>query len=600
MAGGSFAPRKGSVTPPELNDLRVVNAIPAHIWRSAPDGAVQFVNQQWMDYTGLSQENSQGWGWVSVIHRDDHPGLLDTWRRVLAAGQPDEAEARFRRFDGAYRWYLIRMVPIRDDSGALLGWYGTNTDIDDLKQAQVKLRQDEKELRQITDATQLPIIVFSAEGRLLYANRFSLTYGGLSLEDFQRDGWRERIYHADDIEAFADARREGLARSAPFESEVRIRRAADGTYRWFLIRYNPLLDDEGNVTRWYATGSDIDDLKRAREQARNENAALRDEISSASMFEEIVGSSAPIRTVLQQVARVAPTDSTVLITGETGTGKELVARAIHKRSARSARPFVAVNCAAVPASLIASELFGHERGAFTGALQRRQGKFELADGGTLFLDEVGELPADTQVVLLRVLQEREFERVGGSRPIRVDVRVIAATNRDLHTATAERAFRADLFYRLNVFPVEMPPLHERPTDIPILVEYFVHRLSKRAGKKITGISSKTLDLLQSYPWPGNIRELQNVIERAVIVSDGEQLTVDSRWLAGRSTPSPAGKQPLDDALGETERAMIEAALAETRGRVSGPSGAAAKLGLPRSTLESKIRSLGLNKNRFKA
>ena len=375
MAGGSFAPRKGSVTPPELNDLRVVNAIPAHIWRSAPDGAVQFVNQQWMDYTGLSQENSQGWGWVSVIHHDDRPGLLETWRRVLEAGQPKEAEARFRRFDGEYRWFLIRMVPIRDESDALLGWYGANTDIDDLKQAQMKLRQDEKELRQMTDATQLPIIVFSAEGRLLYANRFSLTYGGLSLEDFQRNGWRERVYHPEDIEPFADARREGLARNAPFESEVRIRRAADGTYRWFLIRYNPLLDDDGNVTRWYATGSDIDDLKRAKDQAKNENAALRDEISSASMFEEIVGSSAPIRTVLQLVARVAPTDSTVLITGDTGTGKELVARAIHKRSTRSARPFVAVNCAAVPASLIASELFGHERGAFTGALQRRQGKF---------------------------------------------------------------------------------------------------------------------------------------------------------------------------------------------------------------------------------
>jgi formate hydrogenlyase transcriptional activator len=391
------------VTPPELNDLRVVNAIPAHIWRSAPDGAVQFVNQQWMDYTGLSQENSQGWGWVSVIHHDDRPELLDTWRRVLEAGQPKEAEARFRRFDGEYRWYLIRMVPIRDESGALLGWYGTNTDIDDLKQAQMKLRQDEKELRQMTDATQLPIIVFSAEGRLLYANRFSLTYGGLSLEDFQRDGWRERVYHPDDIEAFADARRRGLARGAAFESEVRIRRAADGTYRWFLIRYDPLLDDDGNVTRWYATGTDIDDLKRAEEQVKNENQALRDEISSASMFEEIVGLSKPIKTVVQEVARVAPTDSTVLITGETGTGKELVARAIHKRSARSARAFVAVNCAAIPASLIASELFGHERGAFTGALQRRQGKFELADGGTIFLDEVGELPSDTQVALLRVL-----------------------------------------------------------------------------------------------------------------------------------------------------------------------------------------------------
>ena len=355
----------------------------------------------------------------------------------------------------------------------------------------------------------------------------------------------------------------------------------------------------GNVTRWYATRTDIDDRKRAEEQMKNENQALRDEISSASMFEEIVGLSKAIKTVVQEVARVAPTDSTVLITGETGTGKELVARAIHKRSARSARPFVAVNCAAIPVSLIASELFGHERGAFTGALQRKEGKFELANGGTIFLDEVGELPPETQVALLRVLQEREFERVGGSRPIRVDVRVIAATNRDLQTAIAERAFRSDLFYRLNVFPVEMPPLRERPTDIPLLVEYFVHRFSKRAGKKITSISKQTLDVLQSYPWPGNIRELQNVIERAVIVADGERLTVDSRWFAGLSTQSSASKQPLGDALVTREKAMIEAALAESKGRVSGASGAAAKLGIPRSTLESKIRSLGLNKHRFK-
>jgi formate hydrogenlyase transcriptional activator len=380
--------------------------------------------------------------------------------------------------------------------------------------------------------------------------------------------------------------------------EARLRRR-DGQYRWFLGRFNPVLDEQGRVTRWYLAATDIEDRKQAEERLQNENVALRDEISSASMFEEIVGLSKAIKAVVQQVARVAPTDSTVLITGETGTGKELVARAIHKRSARSARPFVAVNCAAIPASLIASELFGHERGAFTGALQRRQGKFELADKGTIFLDEVGELPSDAQVALLRVLQEREVERVGGSRPILVDVRVIAATNRELQAAIAERAFRSDLFYRLNVFPVEMPPLRERPADIRLLVEYFVHRLSKRAGKKITGISNETLDLLESYPWPGNIRELQNVIERAVIVSDGERLTVDSRWLAGGSTQSLASKQPLGDALVARERAMIEAALGETKGRVSGPSGAAAKLGIPRSTLESRIRSLGLNKNRFK-
>jgi formate hydrogenlyase transcriptional activator len=302
---------------------------------------------------------------------------------------------------------------------------------------------------------------------------------------------------------------------------------------------------------------------------------------------------------LQQVAKVAPTDSTVLITGETGTGKELIARAIHRRSARSTRAFVTVNCAAVPPSLIASELFGHERGAFTGALQRRQGKFELADGGTIFLDEVGELPSDTQMALLRVLQEREFERVGGGRPIKVDVRVIAATNRDLHAAVAEKAFRADLFYRLNVFPVEVPSLRQRRSDIPLLVEYFVHRYAKRAGKKIDGISEQSLDLLRDYLWPGNIRELQNVIERAVIVSDTNTLSIDERWLVRQRFVEPGAKRPLEDELTAHERSRVEAALAASKGRVSGPTGAAARLGIPRSTLESKIRSLKVDKHRFR-
>jgi len=288
-----------------------------------------------------------------------------------------------------------------------------------------------------------------------------------------------------------------------------------------------------------------------------------------------------------------------LITGETGTGKELIARAIHRRSTRSTRAFVTVNCAAVPPSLIASELFGHERGAFTGALQRRQGKFELADGGTIFLDEVGELPPDTQMALLRVLQERELERVGGGRPIKIDVRVIAATNRDLQTAVAEKAFRADLFYRLNVFPVEVPPLRQRRSDIPLLVEYFVHRYAKRAGKKIDGISERSLDLMRDYPWPGNIRELQNVIERAVIVSDTNTLSIDERWLVRQRVGETGAKTPLDDELTAHERSRVEAALAASKGRVSGPTGAAARLGIPRSTLESKIRSLKVNKHRFR-
>jgi formate hydrogenlyase transcriptional activator len=376
-------------------------------------------------------------------------------------------------------------------------------------------------------------------------------------------------------------------------------RLKDRQYRWFLVQYKPLLDTHGHVSRWYATGTDIDDRKRAEEQVRNENVALREEITRASMFEEIVGSSDVLRTVLRQVAQVAPTDSTVLITGETGTGKELVARAIHQRSVRSGRAFVSVNCAAVPASLIASELFGHERGAFTGALQRRQGRFELADGGTIFLDEVGELPPEAQLALLRVLQEREFDRVGGTRPIRVNVRVIAATNRDLEMAVADKAFRSDLFYRLNVFPIEVPALRERADDIPLLVDYFVHRFAKRAGKQITSVNRHTLRLLQSYPWPGNIRELQNVIERAVIVCDTTTLSVDERWLVQRAAPPKKTNISLDDDLVAHERARVEAALLESKGRVDGPSGAASRLGIPRSTLESRIRALNIDKHRFK-
>jgi formate hydrogenlyase transcriptional activator len=296
---------------------------------------------------------------------------------------------------------------------------------------------------------------------------------------------------------------------------------------------------------------------------------------------------------------VAPTDSTVLITGETGTGKELIARAIHKRSGRASRVFVSVNCAGIPPALVASELFGHEKGSFTGALQRRIGRFELAEGGTIFLDEVGELPAETQIALLRVLQEREFERVGGGRPVRADVRLIAATNRDLHAAIAGGSFRSDLFYRLNVFPIEMPSLRARKEDIPLLAEYFIHRYAGKMGKKFASISRESLEMLQSYTWPGNIRQLQNVIERSVIVCETGTLTVDESWAAGKALENSNSTQPFSQRLAANEKAAIEGALAEARGRVSGPSGAALKLGMPASTLESKIRAFKINKHSFK-
>jgi formate hydrogenlyase transcriptional activator len=305
--------------------------------------------------------------------------------------------------------------------------------------------------------------------------------------------------------------------------------------------------------------------------------------------------------VLRQIDKVAASDSTVLVLGETGTGKELIARAIHKRSKRAERAFIGVNCAAIPPSLIASELFGHEKGAFTGATQRRMGRFESASGGTIFLDEVGDLPAEIQIALLRVLQEREIERVGSSRPIPVDVRVVAATHRDLNALVAEGRFRQDLLYRLNVVPIQMPPLRERVADIPLLVEYFIDRFGKRAGKKFRTIDKKFLKVFQAYGWPGNVRELQNIIERAVILSDDDTLAADETWLKSEPAQSPARvARALDIALVRQEKEMIEAALAESQGRISGPAGAAAKLSLPARTLDSKIKRLKINKYRFKS
>jgi formate hydrogenlyase transcriptional activator len=397
-----------------------------------------------------------------------------------------------------------------------------------------------------------------------------------------------------------------------FQYETRVRRA-DGQYLWFLHRNVPLRDDQANIVMWYGSSIEIDDRKRAEEELKKafdeiktlkdqlykENLALKEEIDQASMFEEIVGASDAIKRVLALLCKVAPTDSTVLITGETGTGKELAARAIHKRSRRARNAFVAVNCAAIPPSLIASELFGHEKGAFTGATQRRLGRFEIADGGTIFLDEVGDLPAETQIALLRVLQERELERVGGTHAVPIDVRVIAATNRDLQAAVDAGLFRRDLFYRLNVFPIRMPSLRERVEDIPLLVAYLVRRYASKMGKKIDGIDKETLGLFQAYHWPGNVRELQNVVERAIILCDGGTFAVDESWLV-LASPRPAPSGDALASLADREKEMIEKALTESRGKVSGPLGAAARLGIPRSTLESRIKSLSINKYRFRS
>ena len=577
---------------------QVIDTIPTLVWCDLPDGPNEFLNKQWHEYTGRSPEESHGWGWQATFHPEDLPPLMEKWRELLVSGEPGEIEARLRRHDGVYRWFLIRVEPFRDESGKLVRWYGTSTDIDNLKQTEKKLREEERELRQLTDTISQMIVVLDPSGTPVYANQATLDYTGLRTEDVVAPGFRERIFHPEDLERLRDDRKAALARGLPFEVEHRAL-GKDGQYRWFLTRYKPFRNEEGQVIRWYCTGTDIDDRVRAEERTRNENLALREQIDRASMFEDIVGSSEALRKVLRQVNKVAASDSTVLVLGETGTGKELIARAIHKRSRRAERAFIGVNCAAIPPSLIASELFGHEKGAFTGATQRRLGRFESAHGGTIFLDEVGDLPAEIQIALLRVLQEREFERVGSNRPIPVDVRVVAATHRDLNTLVGEGKFRQDLLYRLNVVPIQMPSLRERVDDIPLLVEYFIDRFGKKAGKKFKTIDRKTIQLFEAYQWPGNVRELQNVIERAVILSDGDGFSVDETWLRSEASQPAGPTVALTGALHQQEKEMIEAALTESGGRVSGPGGAAAKLGLPARTLDSKIKRLGINKYRFK-
>ena len=447
-------------------------------------------------------------------------------------------------------------------------------------------------LRQVANVVRHHLTIIEPGLGSVFANRAALDYFGLAGQLSALE-FLEKVTHTEDLAKVLEGVQQAISCGDFFETEARMR-GRDGQYRWFLYQLYPLRDEAGQVFRWCAIRTDIDDQKKSQESTQRENFALREEIDKLSMSEEIVGSSATLRAVLTRVVKVAASDATVLITGETGTGKELIARAIHKRSHRAERAFISVNCAAIPKDLIASELFGHEKGAFTGALQRRLGRFELAEGGTIFLDEIGELPAETQIALLRVLQEKEFQRVGGNQSMHADVRVIAATHRDLPGAIEAGTFRSDLFYRINVFPIHLPPLRERKEDIQLLLEYFIHRYSSRAGKHFRQIEKKSLKWLESYPWPGNIRELQNIVERSVILCDTETFSVDENWLSFL----PGAGPPLQQVLATQERERVEAALAASKGRVSGPSGAAKKLGIPRTTLESRIKSLKIDKNRF--
>jgi PAS domain S-box-containing protein len=570
-----------------------------------------YVNPAWEKVIGLSS--------ADVLNKrvDEIPELpavahhVEKLQEVLKSGTPQKIEFSWANARGKTIFVEFVIVPEYDRHGKMISLLVAGIDQTERREAEEQLRNTEKNLRTTIDT--IPAYVFSAlpDGTIDFASQRFLDYLGLSTEAAL--GWEwVPLVHPEDRDRAVEIWRESLATGKPGENEHRYRQA-NGEYRWFLARCSALWDDKGDVVKWYGVLVDIenqkrtearllqalDEIKKLQEQFSKENIVLREEIVRTSMFEEIVGASPALKAVLARIDKVAPTDSIVFITGETGTGKELVARAIHKRSPRASRAFVSVNCAAIPAPLIASELFGHEKGAFTGAHQRRLGRFELAEGGTIFLDEIGELPMETQIALLRVLQDQQFERLGGNQPIRANARVITATNRDLLSAIEAGSFRRDLFYRLNVFPIEIPPLRERKEDIPILVEYFIDRYASKLGKKIRSASRKTLDLLQSYSWPGNIRELQNVIERSIIVCDTENFSVDENWFVRDSSQAQPVGQALSDMLVSQTKEMIEAALAESGGRVSGPSGAAAKLGMPSSTLESKIKSLKINKYLFK-
>jgi PAS domain S-box-containing protein len=714
----------------ERNLTLIVDTVPAMVWSARPDGSAEFFNQHYLDFIGLSAEQASGWGWTGAVHPEDQNDLVARWQCILASEAPGEAEARIRRHDGDYRWFLVRANPLRDATGNVVKWYGVNTDIEDQKRAEAAVRKSERQFRLLAET--IPALVWrgTPEGELEYLNQRAVQYLGHTAESLTGGRWLELV-HPDHRDATMRRWLHSASTGSSYEDVYQLRRA-DGVFRWIQSFGEPFYDTEGRIAHWYGLVIDIEDRKRAeielrraydsfsdaqqlsktgsfitdllgddhnwseeayrifefdpgtkvtvqrirdvihpddlpafesviargmtgenvtftfrvvtacatvkhvrgvahvtekvdgrpmfvgalqdvtesvvaevalrtlKDQLYKENLVLRDEVDRTSMFEEIVGASPTLKAVLSRVAKVAPTDSTVFISGETGTGKELIARAVHKRSQRAGRAFLSVNCAALAPTLISSELFGHEKGAFTGATQRRLGRFELADGGTIFLDEVGELLPDTQAMLLRVLQEREFERVGGAQPVHVNVRVIAATNRDLRAAIATGSFRHDLYYRLNVFPIEVPALRNRKDDLLMLIEYFVQRYASRAGKPIRSIDKKTLELLQAYDWPGNIRELQNVIERSVILSSGGVFTVDELWLSTQSfqPTHPMAAAPFQgDPRGERE--IIEAALAESRGRIAGPSGAAARLNVPPSTLESRIKALKINKNQFK-
>jgi len=642
----------------------VIETIPSLAWSAAADGAAEFVNRRWLDYTGLTADQAHGSGWTTAVHPNDLPGLLDYWQSILASGKPGECEGRLRRFDGVYRWFLFRATPCHDDQGRVAKWFGTNTDIEERKKAEethavqnTRLELLLKLTKQITSNLDLRDVLraTSANAReLMQADAAGIAF-------YEEDSQKSRIYAVDFPDAKGFVKEElvvtpGRAffrawRGSPavivntndhkeLGPEIHQLVIAEGLNCHCLI---PLVSHGRTVGVLIVarkqvdsfTREDVDFLTEAsgqiaiaiencfayrevsdlKEKLAQEKLYLESEIRGEMDFEQIVGNSPPLKRVLQLVETVASADSTVLLLGETGTGKELIARAIHDRSRRKDRTFVKVNCAAIPTGLLESELFGHEKGAFTGAITQKIGRLELADQGTLFLDEVGDIPLEIQPKLLRALQEREFERLGSTHTRKVNIRLVAATNRDLEKMMAAHEFRGDLYYRLNVFPIRIPPLRERKDDIPLLVTYFVEKFAKQMQKKIDNVPTAVMKRLKAWEWPGNIRELENLVERAVILTRGRSLEVPLAELCkvgiAEEQHLPEDQDNIARIVKETIKALhanstvgkdsakkqrdtIVRALTESKGQVGGTDGAAARIGINRTTLWARMKKFGID------
>jgi PAS domain S-box-containing protein len=578
------------------------------------------VNEEFTKLFGYTVDEALGRNISSLIVPDDRRGECEKFREALRRGERVNAETIRRRHDGKLLTVSIAAAAVSVE-GNEREIYAIYRDITERKRAEERLRRSEAYLaegQRLSHTGSWARCISTGE---LYWSRQSFLIFGLDPEGPKPtvEAFLRRV-HPEDRDSVLDTIENSIVQKSDFEMDYRIVRD-DGSIRHIHVLGHPVINAAGQLSEFVGTHLDVteqlqsqaalktalEEIKQLKNQLYQENIALREEIDETSMFQEIVGKSDALRRVLAQVETVAATDSTVLIYGETGTGKELIARAIHDLSERAARAFVKLNCAAIPTGLLESELFGHEKGAFTGAVAQRVGRFELANQGTVFLDEIGELPLDLQPKLLRVLQEREFERLGSSRTLRTDARLIAATNSDLSAMVENGKFRSDLFYRLDVFPIHLPPLRERKEDIPLLVRHFVQHFTRRLKKNVDSIPAATMTALCEYHWPGNIRELQNVIERAVIVSTGSVLNVSTGDLKPRIHTSSGqeknGEAQIADprsarrGLDESERRQILRVLDETRWTVAGPKGAAFRLGIKRSTLQYRMRRLGIPSRR---